>query len=297
LLTTLLAEITYPIIDPILVELGPVKVRWYGLTYVLAFGAAFLVLRMLARRGRWPVAPEKVGDVMFWGILGTFLGGRIGYMLFYAIPMGNFGWDKVYRVWEGGMSFHGGLLGVVLAYWIYAVKTQTPRGQLFDGLALATAPGIVFVRFANFINAELYGRVWDGPWAMRFPNYEASYNADRTARGPDFWEASGKPYLNDLRHPSQLYEALFEGLVLFAILYYLMLKRGWTNGKIAGMFLIGYGVMRFFIEFTREPDRDLGNMWLGTFTQGQMLCFVMIAIGSITLWRSKPPVVPVESAS
>lgn len=280
-----LAEIPYPLIDPILVDLGPVQVRWYGLTYVMAFAAAFFVLRDLSRRGRWPVATEKVGDVLFWGILGVFLGGRIGYILFYQIPLGDFEWGRIYKVWEGGMSFHGGLLGVVLAYWIYARKTKTPKGLLFDGLSLATPLGIFFVRMANFINAELPGRVWDGPWAMRFPNYDGAICKDGLRRGPDCWKEAGEPWLRDLRHPSQIYEGVFEGIVLFFILRYLMLKRGWSNGSIAGAFLVGYGFMRFFIEFTRQPDKGLEDLYFGTFSQGQALCVGMMAVGTYVLRR------------
>jgi phosphatidylglycerol:prolipoprotein diacylglycerol transferase len=284
----LLAEIPYPRIDPILLDMGMIKVRWYGISYVLTFGVAYLVLRMLAKRGRWPVPAEKVADVLFWGILGVFLGGRLGYVLFYQIPMGNFTWSGIYRVWEGGMSFHGGLIGVVIAYAIYAIRTKTPFGTLFDGLALATPIGIFLVRMANFINAELYGRVWNGPWAMRFPDYEHSY-ADVDGKrvfGAEFWEPK-KLMLENLRHPSQLYEGILEGLLLYAVLYWLMIKRGWGGGMISGAFLMGYGTLRFFIEFTRQPDKGLDFPYLDVFTQGQALCVGMIVLGAIVYWRSR----------
>ncbi|MDJ0974780.1 MAG: prolipoprotein diacylglyceryl transferase [Planctomycetota bacterium] len=290
----LLAEIPYPRIDPILLDLGTLKIRWYGVTYVMAFAAAWFVLRDLARRKRWVVKPEKVGDVLFWGILGVFLGGRIGYILFYSIPnhirstgsLAEYDWGAFYKVWEGGMSFHGGLAGVVIAYWIWAIRTGTPRGKLFDGLTVATPLGIFFVRMANFINAELWGRPWDGPWAMRFPNY------DPNAGGfpPEVWASvPDKPekWLDELRHPSQLYEGFAEGILLFFVVRWLMLKRGWSNGMVAGAFLFGYGFLRFFIEFTREPDKGLEDLWLGTFSQGQALCVVMVAIGLITIVRGK----------
>lgn len=286
-----LAEITYPIIDPVLFEIGDIKVRWYGLTYVLAFILAWWVLTMLAKRRRFPVAAEKVADVLFWGILGVFLGGRIGYLLFYAMPMGDFEWSSAYKVWEGGMSFHGGLLGVIIAYWIWSWKTDTPRGQLFDGLTLATPLGIFCVRMANFCNAELFGRPWDGPWAMRFPLYN-------TAGGYENWEKLSEAqkesprFLTDLRHPSQLYEAFAEGILLFFILRWLMLKKGVGGGRIAGWFLILYGTFRFFIEFAREPDQGLGLFVLDLFTQGQQLCFGMILAGSIVLWICKKRGIP-----
>ena len=164
-LALLLAEIPYPRIDPVII--GPV--RWYGVSYIAAFGLAFLVLRDLARRGRWPVHPDRVADVLFWGILGVFLGGRIGYMAFYAENKAIVEWVN-FR--QGGMSFHGGMTGVVLAYFIYAIVNKIPFRHLGDGLALATPLGIASVRLANFINAELWGRPWDGPWAMRFPVYK-----------------------------------------------------------------------------------------------------------------------------
>jgi phosphatidylglycerol:prolipoprotein diacylglycerol transferase len=209
-------------------------------------------------------------------------------VLFYQIPMGDFEWSRIYRVWEGGMSFHGGLLGVVIAYLVFAWRTRKPVGEMFDGLTLATPIGIFFVRVANFINAELYGRVWDGPWAMRFPDYENSCSVvdKRRICGPEFWEPR-KLMLDDLRHPSQLYEAFFEGLVMFAVCYWLMLRRGWGGGMVSGAFLMGYGGLRFLIEFTREPDQGLGFPYLDAFTQGQLLSLLMVLIGFVVFWLSR----------
>ena len=280
---SILAEIAYPRIDPILLDLGKLKIRWYGVSYVLAFVLAYLVLRMLAKRGRLPVAVDRVADVLFWGVLGVFIGGRLGYVLFYMIPFGEFEWGKIIRVWDGGMSFHGGLLGVVIAYVLWARKARIPFGDLGDGLALATAPGLLCVRLANFINAELYGTVTDVAWGMRFPNYE---------NGPEKWEALGKPMVPGVRHPSQLYEAFAEGLLLFFVLRWLMLRKGLGGGRIAGVFLIGYGLIRFALEFVRLPDKQLGRYALGL-TQGQLLSSIMIVLGLITLYvchkrRSKP---------
>ncbi|MGE0191346.1 MAG: prolipoprotein diacylglyceryl transferase [Planctomycetota bacterium] len=271
---SVLAEIAYPRIDPILVELGDLKIRWYGVSYVLAFVFAYLVLRMLAKRGRLPVAVDRVADVLFWGVLGVFIGGRIGYVLFYMIPFGEFEWGKVIRVWDGGMSFHGGLLGVVLAYVLWARKARIPFGDLGDGLALATAPGLLTVRIANFINAELFGTVTDMPWGMRFPDYR---------QGPENWEALGKPMLPGVRHPSQLYEAFAEGLLLYLVLRWLMLRKGLGGGRIAGVFLIGYGLIRFALEFVRLPDEQLGRYVFDLLTQGQLLSSVMIVLGVVTL--------------
>ncbi len=279
-----LAEIPYPRIDPDIVKLGPVTVRWYGVSYILAFVLAYLVLRNLARRGRWPVAPERVADVLFWGILGVFFGGRIGWVLFYGIPGGSVQtfWDAV-TVWKGGMSFHGGLIGVIVAYWIYTGVRRLPRGSFFDGLTLATPLGILCVRLANFINAELPGRPWNGPWAMRFPEY-----TENGFSGPEAWRAvyAQNPHdprlFTQLVHPSQLYEALGEGVLLFFVLRWLMLRKGLGGGRVAASFLVGYGIIRFVLEFLRRPDADMGYVFLGTFTQGQVLSSVMILAGVAT---------------
>ena len=276
----LLAEIPYPRIHPDIVSIGPLTVRWYGVSYVLAFALGYLVLRYLARRGRWPVEPDRVADVLFWGILGVFFGGRLGWVLFYGLPSGSIrSFGQVFKVWEGGMSFHGGLLGVIVAYLLYIRAKKIPLGEFFDGLALATPPGIFCVRMANFVNAELPGRRWDGPWAMRFPNY-------RAAGGPDPWQArfdAGETLgmFTQLRHPSQLYEALLEGLVLFVLLYWLMIRRGVGGGRIAATFLVGYGLIRFLLEFVREPDADMGFVLFGVVTQGQLLSLGMMLAGFI----------------
>lgn len=262
-------------IDPVVFHIGNLAVRWYGISYVLSFLLGALILRDLAKRGRWPVAPERVLDVLFWGILGVFVGGRIGWVLFYGMHQADWTWDKWWRVMDGGMSFHGGLAGVVVAYWIYAAVMKVPRGALFDGLALATTPGLLLVRLANYINAELYGRVWDGPWAVRFPDYYGP-----GVGGPENWETHGKRWLQDLRHPSQLYEGLIEGLLMFFVLRWLMLRLGVGGGRIAGLFLVLYGASRFFLEYVREPDAGLGG---GLFTRGQQLCLGMVVAGIVVL--------------
>jgi len=278
----LLAEIPYPRIPPDVVTVFGPPIRWYGVSYVVAFALAYLVLKGLARRGRWPVDPARVADVLFWGIVGVFVGGRLGWVLFYGLPSGAVRRvGDVFTVWEGGMSFHGGLLGVVVAYWIYTAVRRLPRGVFFDGLTLATPLGILCVRLANFVNAELYGRPWDGPFAMRFPRYTE-------VGGPAAWEArlatGGGPELyTEPRHPSQLYEAFGEGLFLFLVLRWLMLRRGVGGGRIAGLFLVGYGLVRFLVEFAREPDPGLGLVFLGFLTRGQQLSLAMALAGAIVL--------------
>ncbi|MFV1958308.1 MAG: prolipoprotein diacylglyceryl transferase [Planctomycetota bacterium] len=277
----LLAEIPYPRIHPDLLHLGPVTVRWYGVSYILAFVLAWWVLRGLAKQRRWPVEPDRVADVLFWGILGVFVGGRLGWVLFYGFPQGSIhGFWQVFKVWEGGMSFHGGLLGVVIAYAIYIRVTKVPKGPFLDGLALATPLGIFCVRMANFVNAELPGRVWDGPWAMRFPRYG-------DAGGVDAWEAKLRAgqtsgLFTELRHPSQLYEGVAEGLILFFFLRWLMLRKNVGGGRIAATFLVGYGLIRFLLEFLREPDAEMGYVLFGVFTQGQILSAFMIGAGIVT---------------
>ena len=270
-----LAEWPYLRIDPIAFEIGDLKVRWYGISYMLSFLVAFLVLYGLSKRGRWPVAKDRVSDVLFWGIVGVVVGGRLGYVLFYMIPMDLFEWSETYKIWKGGMSFHGGLIGVSVAYILYAWKHKKPLGDLCDGLALATPPGLGFVRIANYINAEHYGTLSDLPWATRFPRYDGV---------PQNWD--GESY-TALRHPSQLYEALGEGLLLFLALRFLMLKWKWGGGRIAGAFLIGYAIVRFLLEFVRNPDPGLDKVFLGTFTQGQQLSFFMFVAGLIVFWRCR----------
>jgi phosphatidylglycerol:prolipoprotein diacylglycerol transferase len=225
---------------------------------------------MLAKRGRWPVPPDRVGDVLFWGILGVFLGGRIGYMLFYAEDKS---WTQWWRVWEGGMAFHGGILGVVGAYFLWGIKQKIPFRWIGDGLALATPLGIFCVRMANFLNGELYGREWDGPWSFRFPVYDLTNGKLIATTAP--------------RHPSQIYEGLAEGLLVFFILRWLMLKRRWGGGTIGSMFLILYGSFRFLTEFFREPDKQIGYEFLHM-TRGQEFCLGMIALGVFFLvWMKK----------
>jgi phosphatidylglycerol:prolipoprotein diacylglycerol transferase len=271
----LFAEIAYPRIDPIVFQVGPLKVRWYGVSYILAFVAAFLVLTHLAKKRRWAVPPDRVWDVLFWGILGVFVGGRLGYVFLYAWSEGRFSWTEIHQVWKGGMSFHGGFLGVVLAYWIYTGRKGLARGDFFDALSLATAPGIFFVRMANFVNAELYGRPWDGPWAMSFPEYPTE--------APERWDGTS---WTEPRHPSQLYEGLTEGLLLFAVLWVLMLKRGWGGGRVSAAFLFLYGAFRFVMEFFREPDAGIGFDLFGVLTRGQLLCAGMMLAGVVVYARS-----------
>jgi len=251
-----------PQIDPVLFHLGPLAVRWYGLMYLLGFVAAFFIILRLAPRRQLPLDKDAVSDLLFYGVLGVILGGRLGYVLFY-----NFSYFighplQIFAVWQGGMSFHGGLTGVVVAILIYCRRHAVAILPLADILVIAATIGLGLGRIGNFINGELWGRVTALPWGVVFP-----------AAGP-------QP-----RHPSQLYEAMIEGPIIFFLLYWLFARKV-RNGVIFFLFLIFYGVGRFFIEFFREPDQQIGFLWGGA-TMGQILCLVMIALGSSGLFWLK----------
>ena len=244
-----------PQIDPILFHLGPLAVRWYGLMYLLGFVAAFFIISRLAPRRQLPLDSDAVSDLLFYIVLGVILGGRCGYVLFY-----NFSYFlehplQIFAVWQGGMSFHGGLTGVIIATLIYCRRHAIAILPLADILAIAATIGLGLGRIGNFINGELWGRVTTLPWGIVFP-----------AAGP-------QP-----RHPSQLYEALLEGPVIFSLLYWLFSRKA-RNGSVFFSFLIIYGVGRFIIEFFREPDQQIGFLWGGA-TMGQLLCLTMILLGS-----------------
>lgn len=301
-----LAALPFPDIDPILIRVGPLAVHWYGLGYVVGILFSWwYTKRLLANDGLWrgnasPAKPVVMDDFVLWAALGVVAGGRIGYVLFYDLQ--RFASDPLaaFAIWEGGMSFHGGLLGVIVAYWIYCAKTGKPRGEFFDGLSLATAPGVAVVRFGNFINAELWGRTWDGPWAMRFPRYNdflaylpPSARETFAADSSGWMKAREAGVSEDIlfepaRHPSQLYEMFAEGIILYFVLRFLMLRLGWGGGRIAASFLIGYGAMRFVVENFREPDTGIGFQ-LGTWlTRGQLLCVGMMLAGLIVWLLCKP---------
>lgn len=260
----------HPQIDPVALQLGPLSVHWYGLTYLAAFG---LFWWLGLRRLRHPTfagtawQPRDVEDVLFLGVLGVVLGGRLGYVLFYkpleylAHPL------KAFAVWEGGMSFHGGLLGVLLAMVWFARSRQRPWLQVMDFVAPCVPTGLAAGRIGNFINGELWGRVADPslPWGMVF-------------RG-----AGELP-----RHPSQLYQFALEGLVLFVLLWWYA-QRPRRLGEVSALFLVGYGLARFSAEFFREPDAHLGLLELGL-SMGQWLSLPMVLAGALLwLWAQRQP--------
>ena len=256
--------LTHPQFDPIALSLGPVAIRWYGLMYVAAF-LLFLVLgRMhLKRRPDLGFTKENLDDLLFYGMLGVVLGGRLGFVLFYK-PMYYLAHPiEIFYIWQGGMSFHGGFLGVLVAMLLFGRKTKRTFFQVTDFIAPSVPTGLAAGRLGNFINGELPGRVTDAsvwPWAMWFPQMDATPIA---------------------RHPSQLYQFAMEGLLLFVILW-LYSRKPRPVGAVSAVFLIGYGSFRFLAEFTREPDSFLGLLSFGM-SMGQWLSLPMVVAGIVLL--------------
>lgn len=262
--------IPFPDIDPVLIHLGPFAIRWYALAYIagLTLGWRY-ILRMIATPRLWkgpaPVTPLQIDDALLWAAFGVILGGRIGYVLVYDLPAYLANPFEIVAVWHGGMSFHGGALGTLIGLGIFAWRQNISILAMFDLVSAAAPIGLFFGRIANFINSELWGRITDEPWGVIFPN--------------------GGPAP---RHPSQLYEAALEGIVLFILLRILThhfdaLKR---PGTIWGSFIAGYGVARVFVEFFREPDIQLGYLYGGWLTMGMVLSIPMIVVGLLIVWQA-----------
>lgn len=278
---------TAPAIDPIAISAGPFAVRWYGLAYFAGILIGWWYARRLVANERlWGAKPEQIGpvdidDFLIWLVIGIVLGGRVGYAIFYQ--PGYFLDDPLafLKLWEGGMSFHGGLAGVILAMTIFALVKKIPMLSLFD-VAAASAPfGLFFGRLANFINAELWGRVTDVPWGVIFCN-----DTILATHGGDC-PAGSLP-----RHPSQLYEAALEGVLLFVVLRILTHSFGSLRypGLTGGTFIAGYGIARIVVEFVREPDPQLGFL-AGSLTMGMLLSIPMVIVGLIAIMvarRRKP---------
>lgn len=249
----------YPHIDPVAFHLGPIHVHWYGLMYLFGFIAAYLLALYRGKRQKRPWTTQQVADLIFYLALGVIIGGRTGYMLFYdwegliARPLSYF------AIWDGGMSFHGGLIGVILAMMGYAHYIKRRFWEVGDFVAPLVPIGLGLGRLGNFINGELWGRASDLPWSMVFP--------------------TGGPLP---RHPSQLYEFLLEGVILFIILWLFSSKLR-PRGAVSGLFLLVYGVFRFLVEFVREPDPQLGFVAWQWMTRGQELCIPMIIAGLVLL--------------
>lgn len=254
--------LTHPNIDPIAFSIGPLAVRWYGLMYLAGFAIGWwLGLRRISRN-QSPITRQQLDDLLFLIVLGVILGGRLGYVLFYKPGYYASHPLEIFAIWQGGMSFHGGLLGVMAAMTFAARRHGVDYVRLMDFLAPLTPLGFAAGRLGNFINAELPGRVTDLPWGMVFP-------------GTD-----GAP-----RHPSQLYQFALEGVALFVLLWWFSSKPR-PRGQVSAVFLLGYGVLRFIAEFAREPDAFIGYLALGL-TMGQWLCLAMIAAGAALLAWSR----------
>jgi phosphatidylglycerol---prolipoprotein diacylglyceryl transferase len=278
----------HPNFDPVAIHLGPLAVRWYGLMYLVAFIAAIVVARLrlklphVAAQG-WTV--RDIDDMLFYGVLGTILGGRLGYVLFYkasyyfAHPL------DIFKVWEGGMSFHGGFLGVTLAMVLFAYQRKRTWLQVTDFVAPMVPTGLAAGRFGNFINGELWGRVTDpnAPWAMGFPgaaNEDIAWLAAHPQQAVQWHLAQVFERYHMLpRHPSELYEVVLEGIALFIVMW-LFTRKPRPIGAASALFLIGYGLARFIVEFAREPDDFLGLLALNL-SMGQWLSLPMIVVGVI----------------
>lgn len=247
--------IIFPEIDPIIVSIGPLAIRWYGLMYLIALGVAFWLATREVKSGRSQYTEPQVSDLLFYGFLGAVLGGRIGYVLFYQFE--RFIQDPLYlfQITQGGMSFHGGLLGVLAVLFLFGRKTKTSFLQVGDFVAPLVPIGLGVGRLGNFINGELWGRTTDVAWGIVFPG-----------AGPE------------PRHPSQLYQFALEGILLFAIVY-LFSRKPRPVGSVGGLFLIGYGAFRFIVEYFRQPDDHLGLLTLGM-SMGQWLSLPMVAVGT-----------------
>ena len=250
--------INYPSIDPVALSLGPLKVHWYGLTYLGGLLFAWWLASRRADRADSPIARAQVDDLIFYSAVGIIVGGRLGYVLFYGLDRWLDDPMWLFRVWEGGMAFHGGLLGVIGALWVFARRQRIAFAGVADFVAPLTPVGLALGRLGNFIGQELWGRPSDVPWAMIFP------------RDP----------LALARHPSQLYQFALEGCLLFFIVWIFSLRPR-PQWSVAGVVLVGYGTLRFIAEFFREPDAHLGFQAFGWLTRGQLLCLPMFLLG---LW-------------
>ncbi len=268
-------------IDPVLVELwGPVAIRWYGLSYVAAFLAGFLLLHRWSKAGWYRVPAGELQSLIFYGVIGVMLGGRLGYVLFYDFAQWREEPLLIFQVWRGGMSSHGGMLGLTLAMYVFARQRTIPLLHMMDGLACAAPIGIFFGRCANFINGELWGRATTVSWGVIFPQEVGLFPPQPGLRAEALrlYEAG---YLQ-ARHPSQLYAAFVEGLLLFAVM--LVLRRSaWASkadGHLCVAFLLLYAAGRFTVEFFREPE----IMYFGWLTQGQLLSLLMV-VAAVPVWR------------
>ena len=254
--------IQHPDFDPVALDLGFLQVHWYGIMYLIGFIAAIWLGRISANRSGGLWNKDEVADLIFYGAIGVIVGGRLGYVLFYNFPSFLESPLRLFYIWEGGMSFHGGLIGVLTAMWLYARKTERSFFTVTDFLAPLVPLGIAAGRFGNYINQELWGRTTDLPWGVVFTN------------------GGSLP-----RHPSQLYEGFLEGILLFLILWFVGASKKQKTGFVSGLFLVFYALFRILVEFVREPDAHIGYLAFDWLTMGQVLSLPLLLFGVLLLWR------------
>ncbi|MGN6880952.1 prolipoprotein diacylglyceryl transferase [Neisseria sp. P0020.S005] len=271
--------IIHPQFDPVLISIGPLAIRWYALSYIVGFILFTILGRRRIAQGNSVFTKETLDDFLTWGILGVILGGRIGYVLFYKFSDYLANPLDIFKVWEGGMSFHGGFLGVVVTMWLFGRKHNISILKLMDTVAPLVPLGLASGRIGNFINGELWGRVTElnAFWAMGFP--QARYEDAEAAAHNPLWAEWLQQYGMLPRHPSQLYQFALEGICLFVIVW-IFSKKPRPAGQTAALFLGGYGLFRFIAEFARQPDDYLGLLTLGL-SMGQWLSVPMIVLGVI----------------
>ena len=276
----------HPQFDPVLISIGPLAIRWYALSYIVGFMLFLWLGRRRIAQGNTLFTREMLDDFLTWGILGVILGGRLGYVLFYKFSTYIDHPLDIFKVWEGGMSFHGGFLGVLAAMWLFSRKHKISFLKTMDFVAPLVPLGLASGRIGNFINGELWGRVTDINtfWAMGFP--QAHYEDVEAAAHNPLWAEWLQQYAMLPRHPSQLYQFALEGICLFIVLW-IFSKKTRPDGQVASLFLAGYGFFRFLAEFARQPDDYLGLLTLGL-SMGQWLSVPMIVLGAIGfVWFGK----------
>ena len=255
--------LVHPLIDPIILSFGFVQIRWYSMAYILGFFIGLFLVKNINNNFSSSLKKKLIDDFFIWAVIGVIIGGRLGYTIFYQLESTINNPISVFYIWQGGMSFHGGLLGIIISIFIYSKFKRIKFFQLSDQISIVAPIGIFLGRLANFINVELYGRITEFPFAMIYPNID-----------------------NMPRHPSQIYEAFFEGIVLFIILNFLYKKSIYRPGITSSLFLIFYSIFRFTIEFLREPDAQIGLVY-SNMTMGQIISILTIMIGLILIYFLK----------